>query len=190
MAKADDAKVKRSAPRKRSAPHKRSKVVQEDVYESFEDASGGPFFELQRPLIHLIEQHLTTNPVDGKRMPIKTFCELAGVSPSNVTAILTGSRWAGNCTRDTVEALSIILEIPVLQFYILSGFIKSEDVVYNVSIEETLQAIYRMMMRDNRVSYRVPREDVWNTWPMSAKLSLCMMYEALTDKVLLRYASR
>ena len=155
-----------------------------------EDSSGGSFFNLQRPLVHLIEEYLATHPVDGKAMTIKTFAELTGISTSNITAILTGTRWAGNSTRETVESLAKVLEIPVLQFYILSGFIKSEDVVLNVNIEETLEAIYRMMLRDKRVSYRVPREEVWATWPMSAKLSMCMMYEALIDKVLLRYASR
>lgn len=185
MSKAEDPEIKRATPKSRAKA-----TVERDEYENFEDASGGPFFELQRPLVHLIEEYLATHPVDGKRMQIKTFCEAAGVSPSNVTAIITGTRWAGNCTRDTVEALSNMLEIPVLQFYILCGFIKSEDVVFNVNIEETLDAIYRMMMRDKRVSYRVPRQEVWDAWPMSAKLSMCMMYEALIDKVLLRYASR
>ena len=81
------------------------------------------------------------------------------------------------------------MEIPVLQIYILSGFITTGDVVFNVNIEETVEAIYRKMVKDKRMSYRAPIQDVWDTWPMSAKLSMCMMYEALVDKVLLRYAS-
>jgi hypothetical protein len=56
-------------------------------------------------------------------------------------------------------------------------------------MDETVSAIYRQMAKDKRMSYRAPTEDVWDTWPMSAKLSLCMMYESMIEKVLLRYAS-
>lgn len=150
---------------------------------------GGAFFSIQKPLIALIEEYLLTHPVNGKRMTLKAFCEMSGVSVANMTAIINGNRWVAKCSRETIEKLAAALEIPVLQVFILSGFITTPDLVFNVNLEETVQAIYRMMVKDKRMSYRIPIEEVWNTWPMSAKLSVCMLYEALVEKVLLRYAS-
>lgn len=179
-----------------TAPAKKAKRLDvperedsEFALDAPEDAPGGSFFELQRPLIYLIDEYLATHPVDGRRMTTKTFCERSGVSPSIVTAILNGNRWAAKSNRETIEKLSNFLEIPVIQFYILSGFIKPQDVVYTVNIEESLDAIYRMMRNDKRVSFRVPMEDVWKTWDVSAKLSVVMMYEWGLDRMLLRYAS-
>lgn len=147
------------------------------------------FYSIQRPLIHLIEEYLLINSVEGKRMTIKRFCELAGVQDATMTAILTGNRWVAKCSRDTVEKLAITLKIPVLQVYIFSGFIQSADMLYSSDVEETVHKIYLSMVKDKRMAYRAPIESVWTGWPISAKLSLCMMYEQLTEKVLFRYAA-
>lgn len=160
----------------------------DDEMES-EQTSGGAFLAVQKPLIHLIEDYLLTHPVAGKRMTLKAFCELSGIAVANMTAIINGNRWAAKCSRDTIEKLAAALEIPVLQVFILSGFITTEDMAYTANIEETVSAIYRKMSKDKRMSYRAPVESVWNTWPMSAKLSLCMMYEQMIEKVLFRYAA-
>lgn len=174
------------------APSKNTKaakpIAQEDDFDA-EPTSGGAFFSIQKPLIHLIEEYLLTHPVAGKRMTLKAFCELSGMTVANMTAIINGNRWVAKCNRETIEKLAATLEVPVLQIYILSGFITTEDVAYTVNINETVDAIYRKMVRDKRMSFRAPTEAVWDTWPMSAKLSLCMMYEQMIEKVLLRYAS-
>lgn len=154
-----------------------------------EGGGGGAFFAIQKPLIALIEEYLLDHPVAGKRMTLKTFCEMSGVTVANMTAIINGNRWVAKCSRETIEKLAAALQIPVLQVYILSGFITTKDVVFSVNIEETVNGIYRRMVKDTRMNHRAPTQDVWDTWPMSAKLSMCMMYEALVDKVLLRYAS-
>jgi hypothetical protein len=166
-----------------AAPIKDAKTVQ------IAEADGGAFFAIQKPLIHLVEDYLMTHLVAGKRMTLKVFCEKSGMTVANMTAIVNGNRWVAKCSRDTVEKLAAVLEIPVLQVYVLSGFITAEDVVYKTHLDETVSAIYRQMAKDNRMSYRAPTEAVWDTWPMSAKLSLCMMYESMIEKVLLRYAS-
>jgi hypothetical protein len=160
----------------------------DDEYED-EPTSGGAFFSIQKPLIHLIEEYLLTHPVAGKRMTLKAFCELSGMTVANMTAIINGNRWVAKCNRETIEKLAATLEIPVLQIYIMSGFITTEDVAYSSNINETVNAIYRMMVKDKNMAHRAPTEAVWNTWPMSAKLSVCMMYEAMLGKILLRYAS-
>lgn len=163
-------------------------IEQEDDFEA-EPTSGGAFFSIQKPLIHLIEEYLLTHPVANKRMSLKGFCELSGMTVANMTAIINGNRWVAKCNRETIEKLAATLQIPVLQIYIMSGFITTEDVAYTSNIKETVNAIYRKMVKDKDMAHRAPTEAVWNTWPMSAKLSLCMMYEALVDKILLRYAS-
>ena len=172
-----------------STREKMAKRNEEHVTAVEDEGSGGAFFSIQKPLIALIEEYLLTHPVAGKRMTLKAFCEMSGVTVANMTAIINGNRGVAKCSRETIEKLAAALEIPVLQIYILSGFITTGDVVFNVNIEETVEAIYRKMVKDKRMSYRAPIQDVWDTWPMSAKLSMCMMYEALVDKVLLRYAS-
>lgn len=152
-------------------------------------SNGGAFFSIQKPLIHLIEEYLITHPDGKKSMTMKAFCELSGLTVANMTAIINGNRWAAKCSRETIEKLAAALEIPVLQIFILSGFITGKDVVFSANIEETVEAIYRRMVKDSRMHYRAPTEAVWEIWPMSAKLSLCMMYEEMIGKVLLRYAS-
>ena len=166
-------------------------VVAEEVDEKMdsETTSGGAFFSIQKPLIHLIEEYQMTHLVAGKRMPLKAFCEHSGISATNMTAIVSGHRWVAKCSRELIENLALALEIPVLQVFILSGFIKTEDMAYTIDIEEVVAAIYRKMSRDKQMSYRAPIEQVWDTWPMSAKLSLCMMYEQMIGKVLFRYAA-
>ena len=165
----------------------RSRVVVTEEKE--EKAAGGPFFAIQQSLIHLIEEYLLTHLVSGKKMTLKVFCERSGMTVANMTAIVNGNRWVAKCGRETIEKLASSLEIPVLQVYVLSGFIKTSDVVFSTNIDETIAAIFRKMAKDNRMSYKAPSETEWNTWPMSAKLSMCMMYEAMIGKVLLRYAN-
>lgn len=148
---------------------------------------GGAFFALQNPLIHLIEEYLLTHPVDGKRMTLKTFSEMSDISVANLTAIVNGNRWVAKSSRETIEKLAKMLEIPVLQVYVLSGFITSDDLVCRTSIDETVDAILRRMSRDKTTAQRLPGEQEWMRWPLSAKISMAMMYEALTEKVMLRY---
>jgi transcriptional regulator with XRE-family HTH domain len=181
----------KAATATKTADKKRAQadVVQHDEDIDRGDSSGGAYFEIQRPLIHLVEEYLLTHPVAGKRMTLKAFCERAGITVANMTAIINGNRWVAKCNRDTIEKLATALEVPVLQIYILSGFITTRDVVSTSSIDETLDAIYRQMARDKRMTYRVPTEAEWRKWPQSAKLSMCMMYEAFIERVLLRYAT-
>jgi hypothetical protein len=174
---------------KRIPPAKKAAVKVHFDADMDDATGGGAFFAIQKPLIHLIDEYLLTHLVAGKRMTFKAFCEMSGLSVANMTAIINGNRWAAKCNRDTIEKLAAALEIPVFQIYVLSGFVTAEDVVYKTNIDETVSAIYRKMVKDKRMSYRAPTQDVWDTWPMSAKLALCMMYENMIEKVLLRYAS-
>ncbi len=147
----------------------------------------GDFFEAQRDLISLIDDYRLTHLVENKKMSLKAFAEHAGISVPIITAITNGNRFIANCTRETIEKLAAALEIPVLQIYILCGFIKNEDVVYTANIDSTLEVIYRMMSRDKVMTFKLPQKAVWDTWPKSAKIAFAMMYEDLTSKVLLRY---
>lgn len=174
-------KAVKSATRSKKA--RPSEVVME------EKVSGGAFFAIQQPLIHLVEEYLLTHLVSGKKMTLKTFCERSGMTVANMTAIVNGNRWVAKCSRETIEKLASVLEIPILQLYVLSGFITTSDVIYSTNIDETVSAIFRKMSKDKRMSYRVPSEIIWNTWPMSAKLTVCMMYEQMIEKVLFRYAN-
>lgn len=177
----------KSKPSEKSATGRRKARSSAVVKE--EKTHGGAFFAIQQPLIHLIEEYLLTHLVSGKKMTLKTFCERSGMTVANMTGIVNGNRWVAKCSRETIEKLASVLEIPILQLYVLSGFITTADVIYSTNIDETVSAIFRKMSKDKRMSFRVPSEDVWNTWPMSAKLSLCMMYEQMIEKVLFRYAN-
>lgn len=152
-------------------------------------ADGGAFFATQQPLIQLIEEYLWTHLVNGKKMSLRVFCERSGMTVANMTAIINGNRWVAKCSRETIDMLAAILEIPVLQVFVLSGFFSTKDVIFSANIDETVSAIFRKMAKDKRMSYRCPTEEVWNSWPMSAKLHSCMMYEQMIEKVLFRYAA-
>ena len=151
-------------------------------------STAGDFFAIQQPLTHLVEEYLLTHLVSGRKMTLKVFCERSGMTVANMTAIMNGNRWVAKCSRETIDKLANILEIPVLQIYVLSGFITSKDVIFSGNLEETISAIFRKMAKDQRMNYKVPNEANWNKWPLDAKLALCMMYEEMTDRVLFRYA--
>jgi hypothetical protein len=153
------------------------------------ESPGGTFFSQQQPLIHLIEEYLLTHLVAGKKMTLKVFCERSGMTVANMTAIINGNRWVAKCGRETIDKLAATLEIPVLQIYVLSGFITASDVIFSANIAETMEAVFRKMSKDKRMSFRAPTEEVWQTWPQSAKLHFCMMYEDMIGKVLFRYAN-
>ncbi|WP_075588218.1 helix-turn-helix domain-containing protein [Rhodoferax antarcticus] len=160
-------------------------IPDEDDEQATEDS--GDFFTLQQDLITLIEDFRATHLVDNRKMSLKKFAEYSGISVPILTAITNGNRWAAKTSRETVEKLASALEIPVLQVYILSGFIKNDDVVYTTNIQNTLELIYRQMSKDKNMTYKLPKKSVWNTWPESAKIAFAMMYEDLTNNILLRY---
>jgi hypothetical protein len=180
-------KTPKAKPAKKSTTSKAraTKVV------SVHDAGGGAnkYFQLQKPIIHLVEEYQLNHGSDGKKMLLRTFCENSGISVANMTAIMNGTRWVAQCSRDTIEKLANILNVPVMQIYTMSAFLTAKDVIMPTSQEETVGAIYTMMAKDKRLEYRVPTEDVWNTWPESAKLCFCMMYEKVIGKALFRYAA-
>lgn len=154
-----------------------------------EEIGASSYLEIQQPLIHQIEEYLLTHPVSGRKMSLKEFCERSGLLMSNMTAIINGTRWAAKSNRDSLDKLASILELPVLQIYILSGFIRASDVVFSTDIDETLETIFRTIAKDKRMGYRAPSPAVWATWPKSAKLHFCMLYEQCVSKVLFRYAN-
>ena len=69
-----------------------AKRNEEHVTAVEDEGSGGAFFSIQKPLIALIEEYLLTHPVAGKRMTLKAFCEMSGVTVANMTAIINGNR--------------------------------------------------------------------------------------------------
>jgi hypothetical protein len=174
-------------PAVKSAKGAKNKIQAAIEIES-EDA-GGDFYELQYPVIKMIEAYMAKPPNGGKKLTVKAFAEIAGVPFANLTGIINGHRWLARCSRDFIEKLANTLEIPVLQIYTMSGFITAKDVVATQSLDKVLDAIHATMLADQAVSYRVPGYKAWDEWPIDAKLCLCMMYEAYTGKRLQQYAA-
>jgi len=177
---------------KKPASAKLAKPAQPDEgFDAFEDPTddaGGDFFEKQKALIDMVMGYLMANPSGNKRMTLKDFCEVSGLSVATVTAIVNGNRWVAKCSRDTVEKLARVLNISVIQVYFLSGFFAAQDAVFTVGIKETLDLVYLQMTKDRRMGIRCPSQGVWDSWPLSAQLHFVMMYEQLTDQIFLRYA--
>lgn len=153
------------------------------------EEGGGEFYAIQYPVIKMIEEFMVRHPVNGKKMTLKVFAEKSQISSTNLMGIMNGYRWLARCNRDLIDNLAAILEVPVLQLFIMSGFISAQDVVITQSLEKSLDLIYEQMILDQAAAYRVPGVDAWNKWPLDAKLCLCMMYEAYTNKRLMRYAA-
>ena len=150
---------------------------------------GGEFYAIQYPVIKMIEDYMTQHPVSGKKMTLRTFSELAGIPFVTLSGIMNGHRWIARASRETIDKLGEFLEVPVLQIYFMSGFIEPKDAVSTQSLAKTLDAIHQSMVTDQAASYRVPSAAAWAKWPMDAKLCFCMMYEAYTNKRLMRYAA-
>lgn len=152
--------------------------------------AAGAFLKKQKNLIYLMDEFRETHPVDGKKMTLSTFADKAGISFYTIKSIVNGHRWAAKADRGTIEKLAAILEIPVIQVFILCEFIKPQDIVFTPNTQdETLNAIYRLMLKDKQMMYRCPAQSDWEKWDVSAKLSLCMMYEMVLERVFLRYAT-
>ena len=161
--------------------------VNED--ESQGEEGGGEFYAQQYPVIKLIEEYMTQHPVNGKKMTIKAFAEIADIPHATLGSIMNGYRWIARSSRDLVEKLAACLEVPVLQIYSMSGFISPSDVVATQSLDKMLNAIHQTMLVDPGAYYRVPSVKAWSQWPIDARLCYCMMYEAYTNKRLMRYAA-
>jgi len=166
----------------------KSQVVKQSSTKG-EEGGGGDFYAIQYPVIKMIDDYMTQHPHDGKKMTIKMFAERSGVSIVNLMGVMNGHRWLARCNRDMIDKLASFLEVPVLQIFIMCGFIRAEDVVITQSLEKSLDLIHEVMMKDQAAAYRVPGIEAWNKWPLDAKLCLCMMYEAYTHKRLMRYAA-
>jgi len=122
-------------------------------------------------------------------MSLKEFAEYSNISVPIITAITNGNRWAAKTSRETIEKLAKALEIPVMQVYILCGFIKQEDVIYTANIDNTLELVYRQMAKDQLMTHKLPKKEVWDTWPQSAKITVAMMFEDLKNKIFMRYSN-
>lgn len=152
--------------------------------------AAGAYLQAQQNLIFLIDEYRETHPIDNKKMTLSAFAEHAGISFYTIKSIVNGHRWVAKANRTTIEKLASILEIPVIQVFILCEFIKPQDIVYVPSSQdETLNAMYRMMIKDKQMMYRCPVKSEWDKWDVSAKISLCMMYELVLERSLLRYAT-
>jgi hypothetical protein len=185
------AKQTSEIPQGSKAPSEWDEVTPEvDGDEFAERPPAGQFLKRQMNLIYLIDEYREKNLIDDRKMKLSTFAEKSGISFFTIKSIMNGHRWAAKATRETIERLALILKVPVVQIYILCEFIKPEDVVFSLEGEdETLNTVYRAMVKDKRMMYRVPVQSDWDVWPRSAKISLCMMYETMRQEIFLQYAT-
>lgn len=164
-----------------------------DHIETSNDESSsetGGFYELQKPLIDLIETYLLENATKGRPMTQRAFSEQVGIHVAKVCAILGGRVRASSMDRGTLEKLAAALQISMFQVYLMSGLIKAEDVMVKSDMDETLSSLYKKMRVDKVYCLRVPSATEWNAWPTSAKLSMSMAYQDAISSRLAKYASQ
>jgi hypothetical protein len=160
-----------------------------DSGDEVTQSEDGEYYDLQYPIIKMIEDYMVMHPVDGKKMTVKLFAEKAGIPLPNLFGVMNGHRWLARSSRELIQKLSDILEIPVFQIYTMCGFITAQDIVPTQSLDKVLDVVYDAMIVDQSVTYRVPGRKAWASWPQDAKLCLVMMYEAYLGKRLQQYAS-
>jgi len=156
--------------------------------ESDKDDAPGDFFLIQQNLISVIDEFRFVNSSGAKKMTLKAFAEYADISVPIITAITTGNRWAAKASRETIKKLAKALKVPVVQIYILSGFLTHEDFILCHEIEDTIELVYRQMAKDAMMTTKLPERSEWDKWPQSAKIALCMFYEDIVDKTFFRYS--
>lgn len=132
------------------------------------------------PLIEAIRARARDN---GDQMQ-----EVAGkfeVSYVYLTSLLSGAREISGLADDKKRKVAEYLGVPVAQIYILAEILKPEDFVIPQSLDERTYLSFKKLGADPVWSCTVPSTKDWNATPSGVRLLVALMYERLSETVLL-----
>lgn len=107
------------------------------------------------------------------------------VSYVYLTSLLSGTREVSGLADDKKRKVAEYLGVPVAQVYILAEILKPEDFVIPQSLDERTYLSFKKLGADPVWSCTVPSIDDWNITPSGVRLLVALMYERLSETVLL-----
>jgi hypothetical protein len=108
------------------------------------------------------------------------------LSPSYWASICSGVRPVQALRHARLRRMADFLGRPFIEVLSLAELVEPEDFIVHQTIDDRLNAVYRLMKADSLWSALVPKEDVWDQADRQFKLMLARMYlklalEALAD---------
>ena len=114
--------------------------------------------------------------------------EVAGkfeVSYVYLTSLLSGTREISGLADDKKRKVAEYLGVPVAQIYILAEILKPEDFVIPQSLDERTYLSFKKLGSDPVWSCTAPSTNDWNATPSGVRLLVALMYERLSETILL-----
>ena len=127
-------------------------------------------------LILRIKSYITTRQADG--YSLRAFAADLGVSYSAIVSITNGSRWAGASGKETLERISVLLGVPLVQVYIWSGILGPFDFFTRHTLAAQLDLAYAKMARYPMMMPFCPSKERWDVWPEDARIALAGLFES------------
>jgi len=176
-------KVKTSAPRKIEAAKdierfKSAPLTQKEII--------GKQFSLNLMIAEVIR---SIEMDRGTPMQFQECADYFGVARTTYANVVSGHVYLPNCKRQTIEAFAKGLGIPVIQVYLLCGFFKPSDHLYEIDLEQNLETAYRTVVAQSTdFMMETPAYPIWNEWPLTAKLYFFLMFQRASQKTVLKQA--
>jgi hypothetical protein len=123
---------------------------------------------------------------------IADVSRVLGIPYSYIVAIKNGMHRIAKADQSTVEKFANYLDVPLVQIYIWSGFLKPVHFISKRTMKDALNQAYDRMTNDPIMATVVPSAMDWNNsrkWSEEAKLTITRLYEMLSNQLFLKHAN-
>lgn len=118
----------------------------------------------------------------------KDAAELLDVSPTHLSDVITGARWSGTLSEQTLRKIASFLELPPVSIYMLAEILAPEDFFRETTIETQVNGVFDHMRKDVLLAGSTPSLADWESAPLSVRLLAAILYEHVTKEDLLERA--
>lgn len=132
------------------------------------------------PLIEAIRARARDNGESMQEVAVKIE-----VSYVYLTSLLSGTREISGLADDKKRKLAKYLGMPVAQVYILAEILKPEDFVMPQTLDERTYLSFKKLGADPVWACVTPSLDDWEKTPSCVRLLVALMYERLSETILL-----
>ena len=99
-----------------------------------------------------------------------------GISYSYIMALGKGRKVTG-LTVEVIRSIAKYLDIPTAQAMMLAGALSAEDFYLDRTISERVELVFADLQTDTLLCGFAPTPEIWNKYPLSAKLLISVLYE-------------
>lgn len=100
-----------------------------------------------------------------------------GITYAYLTALARGDRLTNKLTWETLERMSLFLDVPKAQVMLLAGILAQEDFYYRGSIPERMARLYQRMIHDPVWGGYMPNKVQWDALHPQVQLLIGGLYE-------------